>query len=56
MHLKQIKHFKQTLATYVYNIATCATSENYHCNIHMKHLKHFKHVFYNIGKTGADRF
>jgi hypothetical protein len=55
MRLKQMKHSEQTLATYVYNIATCATSKNYYCNIHIKHLKHFKHLFCNIGKTGAMR-
>jgi hypothetical protein len=36
---KQIKHLKQTLATYMYNHCKCSISI-YFCNIHMKHLQH----------------
>jgi hypothetical protein len=34
---KQVKHWKQKLATYIYNHCNITI---YFCNIHMKHLQH----------------
>jgi hypothetical protein len=37
---KQMKHLKQTLATYVYNHCNICNISIYLCNIHMKHMQH----------------
>jgi hypothetical protein len=37
---KQLKHWKQKLATYVYNQCNICNIPIYFCNIRMKHLQH----------------
>jgi hypothetical protein len=40
MSLKQMKHFQQTLATYVYSYCNICNIRIYFCNIYMKYLQH----------------
>ena len=49
---KQVKHWEQTFATYVYNHCNICNIQIYFCNIHTKHLQHISETSETI-KTYA---